>query len=222
VLQNLGTTFERAYFNDMSVLRRDRKTALLTPEFRAQVADHDPFVAFARHFERVRGLDPLSQILYVDLKTWLSNDILVKADRMSMANSLEVRAPLLDHKVIEFAATVPSDLKYHGRTSKYLLKRHLEGRVPRSVIYRRKQGFDIPLAGWLRTDLREMAEDLLFSPRALGRGYLGASAVRGLWRQHQRGIRDNSSELWALLVLEQWQRTFVDQIPPMAAPGARA
>jgi asparagine synthase (glutamine-hydrolysing) len=219
-LQNLGTTFERAYFNDMSLLRADRKRALLTRGFRAQVADHDSFAAYARHFGRVRGQDPLTQVLYVDLKTWLANDILVKVDRMSMANSLEVRAPLLDHRVIEFAATVPVHLKYRGWTSKYLLKRHLEGRVPRSVIHRRKQGFDIPLAGWLRGELRDMAEDLLFARRALGRGYLNVDAVRQLWRQHQRGTRDNSSELWAFVVLEQWHRTFVDQMPPSTAPGA--
>ncbi len=220
LLQNLGTTFERAYFNDMSVLRSDRKTGLLSPELRRQLADHDPFAAYARHFERVRGLDPLSQLLYVDCKTWLANDILVKVDRMSMAASLEVRAPLLDHKLIEFAATVPRHLKYRGRTSKYLLKRHLEGRVPRAVIYRPKQGFDIPLAAWLRGQLRDMAEDLLFAPRALGRGYLQADAVRRLWRQHQQGARDCSSELWAFMVLELWHRTFVDQTPLPGAPTA--
>ena len=214
VLQNLGTSFERAYFADLSLLRPDDKRALLSPEFRSQVSGHDPFTAFARHFERVRGLDPLSQLLYVDFKTWLAHDILVKVDRMSMATSLEVRAPLLDHKVIEFAATVSPDLKYRGGTSKYLLKRHLEGRVPRSVIYRRKQGFEIPLAAWLRGELREMAEDLLFSPRARGRGYVEPARARTLWQRHQRKVQDHSPELWMLMVLELWHRTFVDPARP--------
>ncbi|MGH7398751.1 MAG: asparagine synthase-related protein, partial [Candidatus Rokuibacteriota bacterium] len=218
VLQNLGTTFERAYFEDMSILRRDRKAALVSPEFRGALAGHDPFTAYACHFDRVRGLDPLSQLLYVDLKTWLPNDILVKVDRMSMASSLEVRAPLLDHKVIEFAARVPVDLKYRGWTSKYLLKRHLEGRVPREVIHRRKQGFDIPLAGWLRRELRPMAEDLLFSPRALGRGYLRPEALRRVWQGHQQGTRDASREVWTCMVLELWHRIFLDQVPPQVAP----
>lgn len=218
VLQNLGTSFERAYFEDMSILRSDRKADLVAPEFRRALSGHDPFTAFARHFERVRDADPLNQVLYVDLKTWLPNDILVKVDRMSMASSLEVRAPLLDHKVIEFAARVPVDLKYRGWTSKYLLKRHLEGRVPREVIHRRKQGFDIPLATWLRGELRPMAEDLLFSPRALGRGYFRADALRRSWRGHQQGTRDTSRELWACMVLELWHRTFVDQVPPEVAP----
>lgn len=218
VLQNLGTTFERAYFEDMSILRSDRKAALLSPEFRGALGGHDPFTAYARHFDRVRALDPLSQLLYVDLKTWLPNDILVKVDRMSMASSLEVRAPLLDHKVIEFAAGVPVDLKYRGWTSKYLLKRHLEGRVPREVIHRRKQGFDIPLAGWLRQELRPMAEDLLFSPRSVGRGYLRPDVVRRLWHGHQQRTRDASRELWSCMVLELWHRIFLDQVPPPVAP----
>ncbi|MFZ1059033.1 MAG: asparagine synthase (glutamine-hydrolyzing) [Candidatus Rokuibacteriota bacterium] len=216
-LQNLGTTFEQAYFSDLSLFRGEEKAALLSPDFRRQLNGHDSFVAFARHFERVQGLDPLSQLLYVDLKTWLANDILVKVDRMSMANSLEVRSPLLDHKLVEFAATVPPDLKYRGGTSKYLLKRHLEGRVPQSVIYRRKQGFEIPLASWLRGELREMAEDLLLSPRSLSRGYLRAERVRRMWQDHQRRVRDHSAQLWALMVLELWHRTFVDQAPAQGA-----
>lgn len=213
MLQNLGTTFERAYFADLSLFRPEEKAALLSPEFTSQLHGRDAFTAFARHFARARGLDPLNRLLYVDLKTWLANDILVKVDRMSMGNSLEVRSPLLDHKVIEFAATVSPDLKYRGRVSKYLLKRHLEGRVPRSAIYRPKQGFEIPLAEWLRADLRDMAEDLLFSPRLVARGYVRAQGVWQLWQQHQRQIRDHSSHLWALMVLELWHRTFVDQPP---------
>jgi len=213
-LQNLGTTFERAYFSDLSLFRSDEKARLLSPELKTALAEHDPFVPFARHFERVRGLDALSQLLYVDLKTWLANDMLVKVDRMSMANGLEIRCPLLDHRLIEFAATVPSELKYRGRVSKYLLKRHLEGRVPGSVIYRRKQGFEIPLARWLRTDLRELAHDMLFSKRALGRGHLQPARLRYLWERHQRGTQDHSAQIWAVLMFEMWARTFLDRQGP--------
>ena len=210
LLQNLGMTFEQAYFNDLSLFRPEEKARLLSPEFASQLNGSDPFDTFARHFDRVRGLDTLNRLLYVDLKTWLANDILVKVDRMSMANSLEVRSPLLDHKVIEFAATVPPELKYRGRVSKYLLKRHLEGRVPRSVIYRSKQGFEIPVAAWLRGELREMSEDLLVSPRALGRGYVRPGRVREIWGAHQRKERNHSAQLWALMVLELWHRIFLE------------
>ncbi len=213
-LQNLGTTFERAYFADLSLFRSDEKARLLSAEFKTALAGHDPFVPFARHFERVRGLDALRQLLYVDLKTWLANDMLVKVDRMSMANGLEIRCPLLDHRLIAFAATVPSELKYRGRISKYLLKRHLEGRVPGSVIHRRKQGFEIPLARWLRTDLRELAQDVLFSERALGRGHLQPDRLRHLWQRHQQGTRDHSAQIWAVLMFELWARTFLDRQEP--------
>jgi asparagine synthase (glutamine-hydrolysing) len=206
VLSNLGQSFERAYFNDMSLFLEDEKQTLCTPEFLAQTRHHNPLAAFARHFERVRDADPLSRVLYVDFKTWLANDILVKVDRMSMACSLEVRAPLLDHKIIEFAASLPSKLKFRGSISKYLLKRHLASRLPAADVHRRKQGFELPLATWLRGNLKDMASDLLFSTRATGRGYVRPEAVKRIWEAHQSGARNHSSQLWALMVLELWHR----------------
>jgi asparagine synthase (glutamine-hydrolysing) len=109
---------EAAYFHDLSFFTPADKHALLSGDFRRSIGGYDPFAEIARHFARSRGLDHLSRIMYVDLKTWLVNDILVKVDRMSMANSLEVRSPLLDHKVIEFAAGLPSELKYRKGVSK--------------------------------------------------------------------------------------------------------
>ena len=205
----------------MSLFTPADKAHLLSADFRRALNGHQPFDRFARHFDRVRGGDDLSQILYVDLKTYLVNDILVKVDRMAMANSLEVRSPLLDHKVIEFAATVPWNLKYRGSTSKYLLKRYLERRVPASVIHRPKMGFSIPLADWLRGELRDMAWDLLLSPRATSRGYLAPDRVRRLWDAHQRKVRDHAHHLWALMMLELWQRQFMDQTPAAGPPGVR-
>jgi asparagine synthase (glutamine-hydrolysing) len=210
VLSNLGQTFERAYFNDMSLFLDEEKQALCTPEFHAQARHHDPFAGFARHFDKVRGADPLSRILYVDFKTWLANDILVKVDRMSMACSLEVRSPLLDHKIVEFAASLPPQLKFRGSVSKYLLKRHVAERLPAATVHRPKQGFELPLATWLRGDLREMARDLLFSTQAAGRGYVRPEAVKRIWDAHQSGYRNQSSQLWALMVLELWHRQYVD------------
>lgn len=135
-----------------------------------------------------------------------------------MANSLEVRSPLLDHRVIEFAAGLPSDLKYRDGTSKYLLKRFAERRVPASAVHRPKMGFSIPLASWLRADLRATAEDLLLSDRAIGRGYFAPDQVRRLWARHQARSHDHSHHLWALMMLEQWHRLFVDQTPTPTAP----
>jgi asparagine synthase (glutamine-hydrolysing) len=214
LLRNLSLDPEQAYFHDMSLFTPADKQALLTDGFRRGLNGYDPFTAFRSHFDRVRGLDHLRRILYVDLKTWLPNDILVKMDRMAMANSLEVRSPLLDHHVIEFAAGLPSEMKYHGRTSKYLLKRFAERRVPPSVIHRPKMGFSIPLAAWLRGELRPMGEDLLLSDRALGRSYFRAETIRGMWDRHQRGERNHSHHLWALMVLELWHRLFIDESGP--------
>lgn len=210
VLLNLGQPFERAYFNDLSLFLEEEKESLCSPEFLAQTRHHDPFHAFARHFGRVRDADPLSRILYVDFKTWLHNDILVKVDRMSMACSLEVRAPLLDHKVVEFAAALPPELKYRGPVSKFLLKRHVASRLPGLDASRPKQGFELPLAAWLRGDLRDTARDLLFSARAAQRGYVRPETVMRIWDAHQRGLRNHASQIWALMVLELWLREYLD------------
>jgi asparagine synthase (glutamine-hydrolysing) len=145
----------------------------------------------------------------VDFKTWLHNDILVKVDRMSMASSLEVRSPLLDHKVIEFAAGLPSELKYRGPVSKFLLKRHLAPRLPGLDVDRPKQGFSIPLGAWLRGDLRDTAHDLLFSAHTAHRGYVRPETVASMWDEHQRGHRDHSGKIWALMVLELWLREYL-------------
>ncbi len=213
-LSNLSMPLEQAYFHDMSFLFRPaNKARLYSGGLRGALMGYEPFELFKHTFGRVRGRDPLTQVLYVDLKRSLPNDMLTKVDRMSMANSLEVRCPLLDHRLIEFAARVPADLKYRGRTSKYLLRRHLERRLPRALVHRPKMGFSVPLGRWLRGELRPLAEDLLFSPAAVGRGYFEPKAVKALWSAHCLNIRDHSPQLWGLMVLELWHRTFVDRWP---------
>jgi asparagine synthase (glutamine-hydrolysing) len=129
---------------------------------------------------------------------------------MSMACSLEVRAPLLDHKVVEFAAALPPELKYRGPVSKFLLKRHVASRLPGLDASRPKQGFELPLAAWLRGDLRDTARDLLFSARAAQRGYVRPETVMRIWAAHQRGRRNHASQIWALMVLELWLREYLD------------
>jgi asparagine synthase (glutamine-hydrolysing) len=212
-LRNLSLDPERAYFHDMSLFTPRTKAHLLSGDLRRQLAGRDAGALFDRYFNRVRGVPHLNRILYLDTKTYLANDILVKVDRMTMAHSLEVRSPFLDHKIIEFAAALPTSLKYHGPTSKYILKRHLARVLPSSAVYRPKMGFSIPLAQWLRRDLRDLATDLLFSPRAGARGYFDSAYIRRLWDEHQRGQGNHSQSLWALMILELWHRLFVDQSP---------
>jgi len=219
-LRNLSLEPEEAYFHDMSLFTPADKNGLLSEGFRRDLGGYTPFFRFRAHFDRVRGLDHLSRILYVDFKTYLPNDILVKMDRMAMANSLEVRSPLLDHRVIEFAATLPSDMKYRERTSKYLLKRYAERLAPPATVHRPKMGFSIPLAGWLRGELRTTAEDLLLSERSMGRGYFQPDQIRAMWARHQGRQRNHSHHLWALMMLEMWHRMFVDQTPTLTPPEA--
>ena len=167
----------------------------------------------AAHFHRHSaglGFDPLSQMLYVDTKTWLPDDLLVKADKMTMANSIELRVPLLDHKVLEFAASLPSNLKVHGLVTKYIAKRALASCVPREIIQRKKAGFPVPYALWLRRDLERWVRSILFDKKTVDRGLFNKSAVERLLLANLRtGLF--SKEVFCLLVLELWYRCFIDQ-----------
>ena len=155
--------------------------------------------------------DPISRLLYLNTKTYLPDDLLVKADRMSMANSLEARSPFLDHELVQFAADVPVDLKLRGMTTKWILKEALRGLVPDEIIRRPKHGFGVPVGRWFRTDLAGYVRETLLSRRALERGYFREDGLRWLLDQHQAGKRDFGHQLWTLLTLEVWHQVFVDR-----------
>ena len=210
LLANLSCSHEEAYFRDMSMFLPETKQVIYSPELKRKLKGYTPAHHFAPHFRKVRHCDILSRIQYVDIKTYMAEDILVKVDRMSMAHSLEVRCPLLDFELMEFAATIPAELKLNGRISKYILKKSLERRLPADILYRKKQGFSIPLSEWLRGDLRGYVEDTLFSRRARERGYFEYREVEKIWQRHLKGITDYSAHIWTLLMLELWHRVFVD------------
>lgn len=154
--------------------------------------------------------DLLSSMLLLDSKTYLPSDVMVKVDRMTMANSIEARAPLLDHELIEFAARVPHELKMKGGETKYLLKRSLEGMVPREILYRKKQGFGVPIEEWINSELRDRMRETLLDPKTIGRGYFDRRYIELLLKEHAARRRDHSYSLWALFMLELWHRRFVD------------
>ena len=206
-LRNLSLEPARAYFSSVYGAASSVRDALLGGDVRAQLGDYDPFEVFAEHYNRPTTDDSLSRAQYADIKLYLADDILTKVDRASMAVSLEVRCPLLDHRLMELAAHMPSSLKLKGREGKYIFKRAMSGLLPPEILARRKQGFVVPLADWLRNDLRELAESLLFDSAA-NDGWLEGSTVAKLWRQHQSGLRDYSRPLWAVLMFRMWQRTF--------------
>ncbi|HEV8620376.1 MAG TPA: asparagine synthase (glutamine-hydrolyzing), partial [Nitrospiraceae bacterium] len=180
----------------------------------------DPISHFKSYFEQVQDADLIDQLLSVNIKTYLPGDLLVKTDRMTMANSLEARCPFLDHELLEFAQQIPATLKLKGRTAKYVLKRALEGLVPSEIIQRKKHGFGVPVGHWFRTSLKDYVRDTLLSADALHRGYFREEALRHLLEEHQSGRRDHGHRLWTLLTFEIWHQVFIDQevTPCLSAP----
>lgn len=203
--QSLSRTPLEGYFNSMSLFRPDEKPRLLTADFRRTLGGYDTLDVLRHYYDRADTDDLLSRIQYLDIKTYLTDDILVKVDRASMAVSLEVRAPLLDHKVMERAASIPSALKLRNTTGKYILKKAMEPMLPRDILYRPKQGFAVPLAQWFRRELRDLAYDTLFSEDD---GVLDRAYLKSIWKQHQQNRFDRSAYLWSVLMFRKWQKTF--------------
>lgn len=197
----------------------DRERSLLSPEFAAWAGNEAaPVEVFREYFDHAPAKDSLGRLLYLDTKTYLPADILTKVDRMSMANSLEARCPILDHELVEWAAGLGSRWKMRGGVRKYLL-RQLARRVgvPAKVMDRPKQGFAMPLAHWWRNELKEGMLGILLEPQTLQRGYFDARAVRTLVNEHLSGRRNRPTDLWLLLIFELWHRNFLQ-----AAGGMKA
>jgi asparagine synthase (glutamine-hydrolysing) len=193
---------EHAHYFWRSIFGEAEKVALLRPEVYAATEGESGLDYFCRHFRAVESCDFLDRAMYVDIKTWLAHDILHKVDRASMAHSLEVRTPFLDHTLVEFAASLPVPFKIKGRKTKYLLRRSHRATLPRSITAGPKRGFNAPMAYWLTGHLRNLAQDVLFGS-ALDR-YVRRETVEALWQAHQQGRRDNSYRLFGLLCLGLW------------------
>jgi len=184
-------------------------TLAATP-FESSVNKRHSLSVVANYLQNGPKRDLLSRMLYVDTKTWLPDDLLIKADKMTMANSLELRVPLLDHKVLEFAASLPSSFKVHRFTTKYILKKTFGSRIPAEILQRKKTGFPVPYARWLRTELKEWVHDILFDRRTLERGYFERSQIERLVSEHQR-TGNFSKEVFSLVTLELWHRFFLEE-----------
>ena len=174
--------------------------------------------SFEKHLKTSDAKTALERMLYVDTKTWLPDYLLLRGDKLTMANSIEGRVPLLDHEVVEFACGLPDEMKLNGSTRKYLLKKVAERLIPKEIIYRKKQGFPIPIERWLRSEAKEMMRDLL-SPQILAdRGLFDPRVVAKLMDRHESGYADHSTELWGLMSIEIWQKQFVDPNHTIAPP----
>jgi asparagine synthase (glutamine-hydrolysing) len=203
--QSLSRTPLEGYFNSVSYFRPGEKDRLFTPEFEKSLGGYDSIDVFREHYNRADTDDLLSRIQYLDIKTYLPDDILTKVDRASMAVSLEVRAPLLDHQLMETVAKIPSSLKLRGRTGKYIFKKALGPVLPDDILHRRKQGFAIPLGRWFRQELREVTEKILIGSDD---GILNSTFLKTIWNQHQGGRYDRSAHLWAVLMFRKWKAAF--------------
>jgi len=183
--------------------------ALYSAEMACRVNKAESTTVLRRHFANAEDYGVLDRMLYVDTKTWLPDDLLLKADKMTMANSVELRVPFLDHKVLEFAACLPRDQKIRGWKMKYLVRKALRNVIPQEILERRKAGFPVPYERWLQKDVGHWVAEVLLDEQSLNRGYFQRAAIERLVLGNEK--RDErAKELFSLLVLELWHRAFVD------------
>jgi asparagine synthase (glutamine-hydrolysing) len=213
---NVSLPWRERYIDGISFVPSfERDMPLWSKEFRKTMkGSANPEDVMHGYFDRAPANDPLSQMLYVDTKTYLVADILTKVDRMSMATSLEVRVPILDHLFVEWATGLPAEWKLRGRSQKYILGKLAERvGVPREAIYRPKRGFSLPLVHWMRNELKELIVTILLEPKTMERGYFDPRGVRQLLDEHFRGRRDQSGRIWRLLMFELWHRNYLERLP---------
>jgi len=207
-LSNLATDYLTAYSRSIGILDESDKLAFLTPELLGRLRGYQSTDLLRKYMNKAPR-DPLGRLLYTEIKTYLVDDLLAKVDRASMAVSLEVRVPLLDHVFVEYAQRVPAALKIDGREGKAILKSSLRPFLDSSTLYRAKHGFTPPVSEWIRGPLREMVGDLLLPPTAKYASFVRRSAVERAWAEHQAARRDHVRLLWALLMFELWARRFL-------------
>jgi asparagine synthase (glutamine-hydrolysing) len=205
-LQGLACDDVEAYFHTVSTTSAALRLQLYSASFKRELQGYSALAVFRAHAKHAPTDHPLLLAQYLDLKTWLPGDILTKVDRASMAHSLEVRVPLLDHRLVEWASSLPPGLKLRGGTGKYIFKKTLEPDLPHDVLYRAKMGFRVPLAAWLRGPLAQRAREALRTGAIAECGYFEPAMLDRLMRQHASGRHDHSATLWSLLTLDAFLR----------------
>jgi asparagine synthase (glutamine-hydrolysing) len=215
--RGLATDPVRRYGRWLSVTLDEQKQDLYTADFarRRRGPGNDPADSslglLERRWSESDASSAVEKLVHTDIAMYLPDDLLVKMDIASMAHSLEVRSPFLDHHVVEFAARLPVSMKLRGRTAKYLLKRAMAAQLPPTVLHRRKAGFGVPIDDWFRGRLGDTTRDLLLSKRATERGYFETKTVRRYLDDHAKGTAQHHARLWSLLMLELWHQTFIDR-----------
>ncbi len=208
-LQNVARNPVDAYFINVTAFNEEEKRSILHPDIGETLKDYRTSDIFHDIYKKAPANDHLSKIQYLDIKTYLCEDILTKVDRASMAVSLEVRCPILDHIFMEYVAKIPSKLKFVGGSGKHIFKKALKSYLPDAILYRKKKGFAVPVLEWLKGDIREYAGDLIFNGKA-SRLYMDKTNLEKIWREHQTGVLDRSTALWSVMILNLWHRRFVE------------
>lgn len=204
--QSMGMSSVEGYLNSISILRQDERRRLFSSDYVKSLDGYTSLEVFERHAQRTKGMDPMKVVQYLDMKTYLVGDILTKVDRASMAHSLEVRVPILDHKFVEWAFNAPSSANLKNTVGKYSLKKAMEPHLPHDVLYRKKMGFAVPLADWFRGPLKGRLYDGLLSQQMLESGYFDGDQIKKLIDDHVAERRDNSASLWTLTMFESFMR----------------
>ena len=208
--EGLARTSVEAYFHTVSILRGPMRESLFSASFKTELAGYNAQEVFNRHAANACTDDPLALIQYLDLKTYLVGDINTKVDRASMAHSLEVREPLMDHELVDWLATLPSSHKINGQEGKYIFKKSMEPHLPNDVLYRPKMGFSVPLARWFRGPLKQRVRGAVLGERLASTGWFNTTYLQHLVDGHQSGAHDHSAPLWALLMFDAFLRQVVD------------
>jgi asparagine synthase (glutamine-hydrolysing) len=195
------------YFHGVSVTPDRLRLPLYSESFKRSLQGYRAIEVMREHAARAPIEDPLSLVQYIDFKTYLPGDILVKVDRASMAHSLEVRVPLLDHSFVDWVSGLPPELKLKNGEGKYIFKKAMEKRLPKDILYRPKMGFSVPIAAWFRGPLRQCVRDEVLGETLAGTGIFDAAALERLVNEHQDGSREHSASLWALLMFSSSIRT---------------
>src|SRR5580704_7370970 len=205
---SISLPWQDRYTEGVSFQPFQREMALLSDDF---VGALKPLQLFRDYLDRAAASDPLSRVLYLDTKTYLPGDILTKVDRMSMLTSLEARVPMLDHVFLEWVTGLGAEWKTRNGSPKYILRKLAEKLgVPKEVLYRRKQGFALPLVHWMRHELKDLILGVLLEPRTLQRGYFNSASLSRLLDEHFQGRRDHSPRIWRVLMFELWHRNFLE------------
>jgi asparagine synthase (glutamine-hydrolysing) len=198
------------YLYSVSVIPDGIRRRLFSKKLNEELQGYRAIEVLRGHAANMMVNDPLSQVQYLDIKTYLPADILTKVDRASMAHSLEVRVPILDHTLVEWAARQSPDIKLNGREGKFFFKAALEPYLPQDILYREKMGFTVPISSWFRGPLRQRVRDAVLGPRLAETGYFDTRFLKTLLDQHQSGIREHSASLWAVLMFEAFHREVLE------------